>query len=191
MRAPVVLMALGILVVSARPSGAQEKGQIGLTMAVPGAVGLIWQATDGLAIRPDFTFSQSGSDSSASLTTSSTSIGVGVSALFYVRKWESLRAYLSPRFGYQRTSVTYAGSSPLSPSSNAYTGSGSIGAEYLLHHRFAVFAETGLAYSHSEITGSSSLPAFDSSSHTWGTRPASVRSCISDGPGAGHALRDR
>jgi hypothetical protein len=141
-------------------------------MAVPGAIGLIWQATDGLAIRPDLTFSQSGSDSGASLTASSTSVGVGVSALFYVRKWDDLRAYLSPRFGYQRSSVTFAGSSPLSPSTNAYSGAGSVGVEYLLHRRFAVFAETGLGYTHSDVTGATSSPALsvDSSSHTWGTR---------------------
>jgi hypothetical protein len=172
MRARVVLFVLAVLVVSTRPSSAQDTGRIGLTMAVPGAIGLIWQATDGLAIRPDLTFSQSGSDSGASLTASSTSVGVGVSALFYVRKWDDLRAYLSPRFGYQRSSVTFAGSSPLSPSTNAYSGAGSVGVEYLLHRRFAVFAETGLGYTHSDVTGATSSPALsvDSSSHTWGTR---------------------
>jgi hypothetical protein len=167
-----VLLVLVVLVVFARPSSAQGTPRVGLTMAVPGAVGLIWHATDALAIRPDLTFSQSASDSGASLTTSSTSVGVGVSALFYVRTWDNLRAYLSPRFGYKRSSVTYAGSSPLSPSSDAYSGSGAVGAEYLLHRRFAVFAETGFAYTHSDFTGTTSSPglSLDSSSHTWGTR---------------------
>lgn len=167
MRLRFVLFILS-LVALARPSSAQETGQVGLTMSFPAAVGIIWQATDGLAIRPDFTFSQSGSDS---LTTSSTSAGVGVSALFYVRKWDNLRAYVSPRFGYQRSSFTFSGS-PSSPSTSTYSGSGSFGAEYQLHRRFAVFAETGLAYSRANVTDTTLAPGFplNSSSHTWGTR---------------------
>ena len=162
-----VVFILGMIVVSARPSIAQESSQVGLTMAFPGAVGVIWHATDGTAIRPDFTFSQSGS---SPLSTSSTAVGVGASALFYIRKWDSLRAYLSPRFGYQRSSFTTAGSLVSSPSTNTYAGSGSLGAEYLLHRRFAVYAETGLMYSHTKTSNISLAISFDSSSHTWGTR---------------------
>ena len=167
MRARLVMFVL-VVIVSARPSSAQETGQVGLTMAFPASVGIIWQAADGLAIRPDFTFSASGSDS---LATSSTSVGVGVSALFYVRKWDNLRAYVSPRFGYQRSSFTFSGS-PSSPSTSTYTGSGSFGAEYQLHRRFAVFAETGLAYGRANITDTTLAPGFslNTSSHTWGTR---------------------
>ena len=164
MRAGLVMFILVGVVATARPAGAQETGQVGLTMAFPAAVGVIWHATDGLAIRPDFTFSQSGSNS---FTTSSTSVGVGVSALFYVRKWDNLRAYLSPRFGYQRSSFTSAGSSLSSPSTITNSGSGSFGAAYLLHRRFAIYAEAGLAYSHTRSPSSISV---DSSSHSWGTR---------------------
>ena len=161
-----VVFILGIIVVSARPSSAQESSRVGLTMAFPGAVGVIWQATNGMAIRPDFTFSQSGNSPA---NTSSTSVGVGVSALFYVKKWDSLRAYLSPRFGYQRSSLT-SSSSFSSPSPTTYAGSGSLGAEILLHGRFAVYAETGLMYSHTKTSNTSLTISFDSSSHTWGTR---------------------
>lgn len=167
MRVRLGLFILGMIAVSARSSSAQETGHVGLTMAFPAAVGVIWQTTDGIAIRPDFTFSQSGT---SSLTTSSTAVGVGVSALFYVRKWDNLRAYLSPRFGYQRSSLTSAGSLVSSPSTTMYAGSGSFGAEYLLHRRFAVYAETGLMYGHTKTSNTSLTISFDSSSHTWGTR---------------------
>jgi hypothetical protein len=169
MRARFVMAILAMMVLLARPSSAQETGRVGLTMAFPAAVGIIWHATDGLALRPDFTFSQS-SSGGASLTASSASVGLGVSALFYVRKWDNLRAYLSPRFGYQRSSFTYPGSAPASVSTNTYSGSGSFGAEYLLHRRFAVFAETGLIYSHLNSDAAASGLSLDSSSHTWGTR---------------------
>ena len=162
MRARLVTFILGMIVVSARPSIAQETGHVGLTMAFPAAIGVIWQATDALAIRPDFTFSQTGSDS---ISASSTSLGVGVSALLYVRTWDNLRAYLSPRFGYQWSSSTFAISSPSSSSTNTYSVGGSFGAEYQLHRRFAVFAETGIVYAR---TSSGFSPG--SSAHTWGTR---------------------
>jgi hypothetical protein len=163
------MFVLIVVIASARPARAQEAGQVGLTMAGPAAVGIIWQATDRLAIRPDFTFSHSSNSVPAS---SSSSVGIAVSALFYVRKWDDLRVYLSPRFGYQRSSFTYGDFLPSSSSMNAYSGSGSFGAEYSLDRRFAVFAETGLIYSRSSVAGrpEAPLPSLDSSTHTWGTR---------------------
>jgi len=171
MRSRVVMFILATMMLFARPSSAQETGQVGLTMAFPAAVGVICHATDELAIRPDFTFSEASSTGTA-LTSSTASVGVGVSALFYVRKWDNLRAYLSPRFGYQWSSFTFQGSSPPSGSTNTYSGSGSFGAEYLLHRRFAVFAETGLVYSHAGTDGATLTPGFSlaSSAHTWGLR---------------------
>jgi hypothetical protein len=169
MRLGFALLSLALVIVSARPSIAQESGQVGVTMAYPASIGVIWHATDELAIRPDFTFSNSESGSLASSTTQG---GIGVSALYYVRKWDNLRAYVSPRFGYQHASLTSGSSSSLTTSSNNYSYSGSFGAEYLLHRRFAVFAETGFGYTRSTSGSSSALPAlsFQSDSHNWGTR---------------------
>ena len=59
MRRSLALFSLALVVLSARPSNAQDAGHVGLTIAFPAAVGVIWQATDRLAIRPDFQFSQS------------------------------------------------------------------------------------------------------------------------------------
>jgi hypothetical protein len=169
MRPRYLLLALVVIVGSARPSGAQESGRVGLTMAFPAAVGVIWHATNALAIRPDFSFSQSGIDSIAS--SSNSTVTFGVSALFYLKKWDNLRAYLSPRFGYQRVSLTSTATSVV-PVTNQYSGSGSFGAEYLLHPRFAVFAETGITYSHTNLDATTSIPglALDSSLHNWATR---------------------
>jgi hypothetical protein len=169
MRRSLALFSLALVVLSARPSNAQDVGHVGLTMAFPAAVGVIWQATDRLAIRPDFQFSQSGS---GSLTSSQLSTAVGVSALFYVRKWDNLRAYLSPRFGYQHSSVTLASSVVISPSADQYSYAGSFGAEYQLHRRFAVFGEAGIAYSHTVMENPSGLSgaSVSTTGHIWGTR---------------------
>lgn len=169
MRCLLVLFSLALVVVSARPSNAQDVGHVGLTMAFPAAVGVTWQATDRLAIRPDFQFSQS---ASGSLTSSSISTAVGVSALFYVRKWDNLRTYLSPRFGYLHSSVTFTGSAVSPPSQDQYSYAGSFGAEYQLHRRFAVFGEAGLTYSHtvSDNPSGFSGASLSTTGHIWGTR---------------------
>ncbi len=168
MRRSLALFSLALVVMSARSSNAQDVAHVGLTMAFPAAVGIIWQATDRLAIRPDFQFSQS---SSGSLSSSSLSTTVGVSALFYVRKWDNLRAYLSPRFGYQHSSVTLTGTA-VNPSQDQYSYAGSFGAEYQLHRRFAVFGEAGITYSHTVADNPSGFSgaSVSTTGHIWGTR---------------------
>jgi hypothetical protein len=172
MRLAHALLSLALVVAAGRPSNAQETGDVGLTMAFPAAVGVIWQTTDRLAIRPDFTFSHQESSGSA-LVASSNATGVGVSALFYVRKWDSLRAYLTPRFGYQHVSQNLPGASG-STAQDQYSFAGSFGAEYQLHRRFAVFAETGLIYTHSSTDNTSTTAgapfSFSTTSNSWGTR---------------------
>jgi hypothetical protein len=168
MRRSLALFSLALVVLSARPSNAQDVGHVGLTMAFPAAVGVIWQATDRLAIRPDFQFSQS---AVGSLGSSSLSTAVGVSALFYVRKWDNLRTYLSPRFGFQHTSLTTTGSVENPFSQDQYSYAGSFGAEYQLHRRFAVFGEAGITYSHTVMDNPAGFGASVSNTgHTWGTR---------------------
>jgi hypothetical protein len=168
MRRSLALFSLALVVLSARPSNAQDAGHVGLTIAFPAAVGVIWQATDRLAIRPDFQFSQS---STGSLSSSSLSTAVGVSALFYVRKWDNLRAYVSPRFGFQHTSLTTTGSTVNPFSQDQYSYAGSFGAEYQLHRRFAVFGEAGIGYSHTVMDNPLGFGASVSNTgHIWGTR---------------------
>lgn len=168
-RSHALLLSLALVVMSARPSNAQDVGHVGVTMAFPAAVGVIWQATDRLAIRPDFQFSQS---AVGSLSSSQISTAVGVSALFYVRKWDNLRAYLSPRFGYQHQSVTTTGSLANPTSLDQYSYAGSFGAEYQLHRRFAVFGEVGLMYNHTVTDNPSSFSggSVSTTGHIWGTR---------------------
>src|SRR5688500_2213564 len=114
---------------------AQDKGQKGLVITTPTAVGLIWHASDRMAIRPDFSFSTSTSDSpNDDSDSSTTAVNVGVSALFYVRQWDDLRAYVSPRFTYTRAraSVDLDGSRITTSWNTVYGIAGSFGAQYSL-----------------------------------------------------------
>lgn len=159
-----VLLGVVMLVLAARSAAAQEAGDIGVTMGYPGALGIVWHVTDGIALRPDIALTRSSSDSTTSasggfvgsgLSSTSTSEGwgttVGVSVLLNVRTIERLRLYLAPRIAYSH--ATTDNESGLSGSLSAFTtkttgvlASGAFGSQYSLHDRFAVFGELGLQY---------------------------------------------
>ena len=162
-------------------AAAQEGGQVGIAMGFPASFDLVWHVTDRVAIRPDFGFSTTSSESSSepvttlpgfimpvSVTTSdSRSFGFGVSALFYVHRVDNLRVYVSPRVAWSDLHATSEGTitglpggttTPLRTETDgsAISVSGSFGAQYSLHRRFGVFGEIGIVYTDQETSGSSS-----------------------------------
>jgi hypothetical protein len=164
-----LLLAVAVVLLSGPPLRAQEVGHIGVTLAYPAAIGVIWHATDQLAIRPDFSFVDTSSDALGSGTT----VNFGVSGLWYFQRWDNLRAYITPRFGYSRFSTSVSTTVLTSaPTTNAYSGAGSFGLQYRLHERFSVFGETGLQYSHMSTTSTDvATGTSDSfSARTWSTR---------------------
>jgi len=153
-----------IIIAASAAAHAQDHGTFGIVIAFPQAVGAQWHVSERVALRPDFAFSFNGNESTSrspfggSSTSSSDgkSIGIGASALFYVKQWDALRAYVSPRFGYVRATATTdaitlfpAGAAPgkLRNLNSTYVTSGSIGAQYALGRRFSIFSEVGLSYS--------------------------------------------
>ena len=134
--------------------GAQETGPVGVVMGYPASVGVIWHASDRIAIRPEVTFSFMSGDSSASTgsvvtTSSATAVGFGVSGLLYLGAKSDLRMYVSPRFSYGRNSSSAEsapGDSRSENSSDNYSLAGSFGAQYALGKRFGVFGEVGVVY---------------------------------------------
>lgn len=164
-----LLLALAVGLLSSLPARAQEAGQLGVTLAYPAAIGVIWHATERLAIRPDFSFSASTNDA---LANSNSVVNVGVSGLLYVRRWDDLRAYVSPRFGYERISTSVSSGATAAPTTNAYSGMGSFGVQYRLNQRFSIFGETGLSYNHTSTTSTSVITGTPnvSTSHSWSTK---------------------
>jgi hypothetical protein len=150
---------LGIIVSVLTPvvSFAQDKPTAGLTVTTPTAVGFIWHLSDRVAVRPDFSFSTSEVQRDQDIVESTaSSYTLNVSGLFYVREWNDLRAYVSPRFSYSHSSsdltTVSASGSTISSTNNVYGVGGSFGAEYKLARRFAVFGETGLLFSRQTST---------------------------------------
>ena len=192
------LMLALIAVVSVGANAlAQDAGQIGVTLGYPTAVGVIWHVTDNVAVRPEISFATATTESptfrSTSLSnlaadigeTSSTTVIAGVSGLFYFGEWDKLRAYLSPRYTYSRLSSSSGSTFSSDARNSAYAVTGSFGAQYQLHRRFAVFGETGFGYTHTRTSFTTilQLPVIqfgpnlspveqstETNSHSWGTR---------------------
>ena len=163
------------LAAGAGTAAAQEPGTVGLTIAHPSAVGLIWHASDRLAVRPEFTFSltssetEPGSGLPGGTTGSGWSVGTGVSLVYYTQEWDKVRGYVSPRFGYSRTrSETESGTFSSTLTASNYGWGASYGVQYLPTDRFSVFGEVGIAGTVGRGTASNS--GNKSEGHTWGTR---------------------
>ena len=134
------LLFLAALLMLAAPARAQETGKVGLTFG-PNAVGVIFHLNDQVAIRPETNFATTSSDTLALVTWNA-----GASALFYIGRKDALRMYVVPRFLYGRQVPGSSSTSTFLADSSTYDVSGSFGAQYALHRRFAVYGEVGLDY---------------------------------------------
>jgi len=184
-----VLLAV-VAAVPARPAAAQQAGDVGVTMGYPGALGVVWHVTGGVALRPDVAVTRSTSESTttstgifqgAALSSSNTSEGwnttVGLSALVTVRTIDRLRLYLTPRVAWSHatsdneTGLTGA-LSAFTATTKGVVASGAFGTQYNVHDRFALFGELGLQYT--TLTTTSDFPGSknDTDSTSLGLRSA-------------------
>lgn len=169
----VVLFSLILLPASAR---AQERGQFGATMGYPTSVGFIWHATESLALRPEITFTHSSAEAESSIfglgsTAKNTSFAFTTSALWYRGKFDNVRTYFSPRFTYgQASSKSNSNATPVE--SDAYSVSGSFGAQYAPTRRFSVFGEIGYGFSRSSTQVASLISLNKTVTRTWSPRSA-------------------
>lgn len=181
----VALMSTGAMLASSNAE-AQERGQFGLVMGYPTAIGVAWHATDRVGIKAETTFSVSSSDLGTGLLSDlkNRSFGIAVSGLFYADRTDNVSLYVSPRFGYVKSVSELEGESSvevppgialpvldLRTESSSYSFGGSFGAQYSPIRRFSVFGEVGLNYAsqHSESSANSSV---DSDGSTFGVRSA-------------------
>ena len=162
-RASITCLFAVTIAAAAGVASAQDEGKVGLTMGYPSAIGVLWHVTDRVAVRPEFTWSLS---STQTLTlddiagtfegspTDTWQAGVGLSGLFYLTKLDGLRTYVTPRFAYSQVSAGLGGSTltAASSASKSYTWSGSFGAEYSLGRHFGLFGEFGLSYATTTAT---------------------------------------
>jgi opacity protein-like surface antigen len=169
-------------------ASAQDAGPIGLVTGYPATIGILWRASERVAIRPEISFQGQWSDSTGltsqgtlagTTSTSGTSTSFGAAVLVYFGGREGLRPYFSPRFMFNATSSEASSSSAVGGSSGAshyYSISGSAGAEYALGRRFAVFGELGIGYTYlsssNQFAGTVSGGTSTSTNDTLATRTA-------------------
>ena len=149
-------------------AAAQQPGDVGVFMGYP-SLGLVWQVSEKVAIRPEIAFSSTSSEVNSSFSTGTShgwNLRVGGSALFYLKDADRLRTYVAPQFSYSRTH-TETSSSLSEAAGNTYGFAGLFGAQYSLNDRFSVFGELGVSYTHSTL---SDLIRTDSKADNWGTR---------------------
>ena len=162
-------LIIGTLFVSL-PAAAQERGQTGITMGYPASIGVVHHVTNSIAVRPELSFSHTATETSSDFggATDGWSLGTGISVLFYLKPIENVRTYVSPRFTFSRTSSTAESDFTETSTStgNAFSVSGSFGAQYTPHRRFAVFGEVGFGL----IDSSVETRLTKVSSFNWGTR---------------------
>lgn len=156
-----ILMATLVcgLIVVARDARAQqppdsepgrEGGRIGLTLAYPasgvssGLIGLIWQASDRLALRPEVSISaRIAGDSTNSGANDSWSLGATLTVLCYVGRREGVAAYVGPRLSY---SWAWSGGGGTDTRNAGYGVGVNGGLQYSLTKKIVLFGEVGLGY---------------------------------------------
>ena len=157
-RSRIFLLLFVVCLVGARTASAQDAHVFGVTMGYPASVGVLWQVTDGLALRPELSFAHISSEienESPIIGDSSTdgnAVSVGLSALFYLAKWDMTRAYVVPRYAYSKTTTSIEG--PFAgldrdQTSNGHVFGVSFGAQHALGERFSLYGELGLQYDRS------------------------------------------
>ena len=139
--------ATALLFLVPTPAAAQEAGKVGVTMGFPESVGVVWHVTENLALRPEVSFRWSSAEVLGS-EGDTTVLTTGLSALFYIGRWDSLATYVSPRYSFSRTSSTQTGlfGGEQTTTSRTHLFSGSFGAQYWLGDRFSAFGELGFGY---------------------------------------------
>jgi len=153
---------------------AQDAGKVGITMGFPGSIGLLWHASDRVALRPELTFSGASSeaDGPGEVEGDNWAIATGVGVLFYLNKQDNLRTYFTPRIAYTRTSSSTTISSVTTSTSENTSNSlgvfGSFGAQYNLGEKFGVFGELGFGVTRAKARGGFSNA--ESRTTQWGTR---------------------
>jgi hypothetical protein len=154
-------------------SAAQEPGKVGVTMGFPESVGLIWHASEKLAVRPEFSFQTTSSGDTDTVEVNGHSFATGIGVLYYLRKYDRLSTYVSPRYSFGRTSTTIDSvfSGERDSVSHTHLFSGSFGAQFWMSDRFSAFGEAGLDYRHSSAQ-SGDIFDNESTSEGFGTRSA-------------------
>jgi hypothetical protein len=156
------VLALSCVLPSA--ASAQDAPKAGLAITSSSSVGILWHASERVALRPEIGYTQARvTNSELDAESNQRVVAPGFSLLFYSGPRDDLRFYWSPRYVYSRTSNN--ASSPVGETRSVlttHTVSLSAGAQYEVHERFGVFGELG-GFLNRSTPGANA-------NHNWGIR---------------------
>jgi opacity protein-like surface antigen len=156
----------------------KEHGSVGLALAYPatgvsgGLIGLIWQTSDRIALRPEASITaRIAGDSTITGPGHSWSLGTALTVLCYVGRREGVAAYVGPRFSFSGGQSNGGGGD--TQTANYGVGVNG-GLQYRLTKRIHVFGEVGLGYQYSTYSSTSSGGTYSehSTSHGISSRTA-------------------
>jgi hypothetical protein len=146
---------------------AQDTPRVGLSVGYPASVGVSWNLSPRIAIRPDVSFDALSVDSAVNSPFGEVAVSgrtwqldVGLSTLFLLSRIADTSVYVSPRYAYvrgDRTTTSDPGYSPDDGSAIGHNVSGALGMRYDLSAQIAVFGEAGTAFERQTVR--SHLPA--------------------------------
>lgn len=184
----VIPFVMALLVAGVTPALAQSTRKVGLVMGYPASVGVLWDVSERIGLRPDFSITRQSAETTSTVsgiigmteTSTTTSEGwttsLGLSGLFYLGAPADLRFYLTPRVAWAWSRSDYEASQglvqlgPIDSESDGFLVAGSFGAQYAPHERFRLFGELGLSYSQQEGTTGYSVSRADTSTTSVGLR---------------------
>jgi hypothetical protein len=182
--------AVLVVVMGWSQTAAAQDEKVGLTMGYPTAVGILWQVSESVAVRPEFSWTRLSVDNQgtfAQSTTDSSGVGFAISALVRLRQWGAVRSYVAPRFEVAHTTFETVLESPsffppgfvsrvLETTATSYEGGGSIGVQASPAPHFGVFGEVGLMFGRTTTTEDAS--ALQSERNTTRGNSVGIRSAV-------------
>jgi opacity protein-like surface antigen len=172
-----LVFALALLGTIPASAVAQDQRTVGVTMGYPASFGVLWHVSPRVAIRPEFSFTQTSNEFTSALDTVTASdvsaVGVGASGIFYLTDVNKLRTYVSPRLTYARTTTsteTNGVSFGSEGSGRSYSAGAAFGAQYALGERFSVFGEVGVGYTNQKSSSEISTVLSSTKSHSRSSR---------------------
>jgi hypothetical protein len=156
-----IALPLALVFLSSALSAQEGRGNA-LVIGGAGQLGMLFEASDRLAIRPDLSYVRGSSNSSFG-SGSSWDLVVGLATLHYLSREDRLRTYWTPR-----VSIAFEGSAPsIDGEQDSYTVSVALGARGNVTDRFSLFGEVGPELDYRETSATLGGNTFTSTSRQW------------------------
>lgn len=163
---PVVVLVLALVFLTAASALAQDAPKIGLTAGYPSAIGVLWQLSDHVAVRPEIDFNRSTMEfpistpagTSSSSSSSGLAVGTGVTVLMYGRRVDGFRPYAGPQFRFSRDRDSFdhtilGATTRTETTTETWLVGGLVGGQYSFGRRFGIFGDAGFSYSRVQSRG--------------------------------------